>query len=152
MLPSKYLRRLTVLALFACSAYPQDMIQSGNGQRGAPSKRPDSRPNGYIIQFAKGTSRAARALAAAQAGALVHYNYVGADAIAVTVPNENAVNSLKQIGGVVRVTPDFLVEAAVVRGNAKGGGGRPGGGGNSRRGFCCAKSGRRETGRTGDGG
>lgn len=89
--------------------------------------RPTARPNGYIVRFAKGTSQAARALAALQAGAAVGYNYASTEAISVTVANENALKALRRNAGVTSVTPDFVMEAAVVRGDARGG--TPGGGG-----------------------
>jgi len=119
MLQPRNLTRLLLLTIAVSTVYAQEVIQSGNAQRGASATRPASRPNGYIVQFAKGTSQGARALAAVAAGATVNYIYANVDAIAVTVPNENALNSLKRHGAVTSVAPDFIVEAAVVRANAK---------------------------------
>ncbi len=116
-----------VLVLAALPAYSQEIIQLGAG-KGPAENRPAARPNGHIVQFIKGTSQGVRALAAMQAGAAIRYNYATTEAIAVTVPNENALNSLRRNAAVTKIAPDFMVEAAVVRGNAKGGG-RPGGGG-----------------------
>jgi subtilisin family serine protease len=114
-----------LLVLAEPSAHAQQLIQPGEGRLNA-SKRPAARANGYIVRFANGTSQAARALAAAQAGAALRYNYASTEAIAVTVPNENALNSLKRNPSVTGVVADYVVEAAVVRADK---GGRPGGGG-----------------------
>jgi subtilisin family serine protease len=113
---------IAVMPLFG-----QEIIQPTSSWRSSGQARPAKRPNGYIVHFAKGTSQGARALAAFQAGAAIGYNYSSVEAIAVTVPNENALNALKRNGAVTKVAPDFVVEAAVVRGEARGG--KPGGGG-----------------------
>ena len=115
------------LLLIAGAASGQEIIQPGGNWRNSGQARPAARPNGYIVEFVKGTSQAAKALAAFQAGAVTLHNYASVPAIAVTVPNENALNALKRNAAVARIVPDFVVEAAVVRGDAKGG--RPGGGG-----------------------
>jgi subtilisin family serine protease len=118
--------RVFLALLAAIPLFGQEVIQFGNSGRSGVNG-PRTRPNGFIIQFVKGTSQGARQLAAIQAGASVQYNYASIDAIAVTVPNENALNAFKRNGAVASIAPDFLVEAAVVRGNAKpgGGGGTP---------------------------
>lgn len=115
-----------VLLLAALPAYSQEIIQPGDSRRGSGGNRPEVRPNAYIVQFTKGTSPGVRTLAAAQAGAAIRYNYVSTEAIAVTVPNANALNSLKRNAAVISVTADHIIEAAVVKGNAKpGSGGGP---------------------------
>src|SRR5262245_2489823 len=93
----------------AFTSYAQDIIQPGDSHRGSGTNRPAARPNGYIVQFVKGTSRGARALVAAQAGAAIRYNYASTDAIAVTVPNASALNSLKGNATVTSSAPDYVV-------------------------------------------
>ena len=68
--------------------------------------------NDYIVSFQRGTTRAARAAAAGRHGAVLRYNYGIIDAMAVTVPNENALRALSQEAGVQSVTPDFPVFAS----------------------------------------
>ncbi|MBI4906365.1 MAG: S8 family serine peptidase [Acidobacteria bacterium] len=128
MLRTRRLALACVLMLAGMPALSQNVIEPATGRAPTPHNRPAARENSFIVQFAKGTPQGARALAAAQAGAFVRYNYAATDAIAVTVPNENALNSLRRNPSVVRIAPDFVVEAAVVRANARPGGG---GGGNT---------------------
>src|SRR5678815_3481536 len=61
--------------------------------------------NGYIVSFDEGTPRNARAAAAARHGATVLYNYSIIDAVAVSVPNENAIRGLLVYASVRRLTP-----------------------------------------------
>jgi subtilisin len=85
--------------------------------------------NDYIVAFQPGTPRATRAAAAARHGAALRYNYGIVDAIAVRVPNENALRALSQDASVRSVTPDYPVfksQSANASENAKG---KPGGGG-----------------------
>jgi subtilisin len=91
--------------------------------------------NDFLVTFQPGTSQAARAAAARQQGVTVRHNYTIIDTIAVTIPNQNALDRLAQDPSVVRVTPDFPVFAHQApqaldhaNGNAKpgtGGGGTP---------------------------
>jgi len=90
--------------------------------------------NDYIVSFQPGTPRAARAAAAGRHGAALRYNYRIVDAVAVTVPNQNALRALSQEPGVRSVTPDYPVFAsqsshasdrASEKGKGKPGGGTP---------------------------
>jgi subtilisin len=83
--------------------------------------------NDFIVSFDAGTSQNARAAAAARHGAAVRFNYRIIDAIAVTIPNENAMRGLLGEGSVRSITPDFPVFASQsAQGIAHG---KPGGGG-----------------------
>src|SRR5678815_1795185 len=68
--------------------------------------------NGYIVSFDEGTPRNARAAAAARHGATVRYNYSIIDAVAVSVPNENAIRGLLGEVSVRSITRDFEVHAS----------------------------------------
>jgi subtilisin len=82
--------------------------------------------NDYIISFNPGTSQQRKAAAAAQHGVGVRFNYRIVNAIAVRVPNENALRRLQQESDVLSITPDFPVFATQ---SANAGKGKPGGGG-----------------------
>src|SRR4030095_11599804 len=92
--------------LAAIPLFGQEVIQFRNSGRSGVNG-PRTMPNGYMIQFVKGTSQGNTQLAAIQAGASVRYNYGSIDAIAVTVPNENALNAFKRNGAVASIAPDF---------------------------------------------
>lgn len=111
------------LAFCATAAFAQDIIQPGQTPRNGESARPTAAANGYIVRFARGTPKAARATAAFQAGAQLRYNYDSFEAIAVTVPNENALNALRRHAAVVQVAPDWGFRANAKPGT--GGGGKP---------------------------
>jgi subtilisin len=86
--------------------------------------------NGFIVTFEPGTSRGARAAAAARHGASVKFNFGIIDAIAVTVPNENAARAFLGESSVRSITPDFEVHATQAEAsNHAGGNGKPGSGG-----------------------
>jgi subtilisin len=83
-----------------------------------------------IVTFEPGTARGNRANAAARHGAAVRYNYGIIDAVAVTVPNENALRGLLQEATVRSISVDhpvFASQSSRVSENGKGG--KPGGGG-----------------------
>jgi subtilisin len=67
--------------------------------------------NDYIVGFQQGTPKADRLAVAARHGATVRRNYSIVDAIAVTVPNENALRALAGEAG-VQITPDYPVFAS----------------------------------------
>ena len=116
------LRRFAAAVLCLSGAWAQDIIRPGELPRGASPQPPAVVANGYIVAFAPGTSKAARATAALAAGAFVRFNYDGVEAIAVTVPNDNAVNTLRRHSAVLQVAPDRVVQGGVKPG---GGGGTP---------------------------
>jgi subtilisin family serine protease len=120
-------------ALLAGSAFAQDIVRPGQVPRGAAPAPLTAAPNSYIVMFTPGTSRNNRANAAFFAGAAVRHNYVGMDAIAVTVPNANALDALRRAPGVTRIVPDYVVrtEQKAGKGGGKGGGGSGGGGGST---------------------
>ena len=89
-------------------------------------------PQDYIVTFRDGTIPAVRAVAANNAGAALRFNYTIVNAIAVTVPNANALAALQNDPSVLSIVPDRPV-FAFQRGNKKpegGPGGGNGGGGN----------------------
>jgi subtilisin len=113
--------QVTTAVLIARVIFAQDIIQPGQSTRGAGPERAVAVNNGFIVTFAPGTSKNARALAALQAGAQVRHNYDNLAAISITATG-NAVNALRSNPAVIRVTTDSLH-----RGRAKpgGGGGTP---------------------------
>ncbi|HET9218091.1 MAG TPA: S8 family serine peptidase [Terriglobia bacterium] len=80
----------------------------------------------FIVSFNPGTSQQRKAAAAAQHGVSVRFNYRIVNAVAVTVPNENALRRLQQESDVLSITPDHPVFATQA---ANAGKGKPGGGG-----------------------
>src|SRR6266567_2685 len=114
--------QVTAAVLIARVIFAQEIIQPGQSTRGAGPERAVSLNNGFIVTFAPGTSKTARALAASQAGAQVRYNYDNLAAISITA-SSNALNALRSNPAVIRVTQD-----SIHRGRAKpgsGGGGTP---------------------------
>lgn len=106
---------LFAIVLLAGIAAAQDAVVPSPVTSRSPGPTPSA--DGYIVIFANGTSRAERANASIAAGARVRQNYTGMDAAAVTVPNANALDTLRHNSRVVRVVPDYIV-----RSGAKGGG------------------------------
>jgi len=82
--------------------------------------------NDVIVSFNPGTPQGRKAAAAARHGAGVRFNYNIINAMAVTLPNENARRGLAQESDVQSVTPDYPV-FATQSANA-GNKGKPGGG------------------------
>src|SRR5437867_5695768 len=108
----------------AGSAFAQDVIRPGELARGSAPQPVTPAANRYIVRFTAGTSQAARANAAFLAGATVRHNYAGIEAIAVSVPNANALDGLRRNPQVTRIVPDFIVRSQQKTDrNAKGGGG-----------------------------
>ena len=92
--------------------WAQDVVTPG-GQAAGPPQRSAGDGTKFIVQFTKTSSRSARALIAQQAGAAVRRDLGIIDALAVTVPNQNALNALMNNQSVRRVVPDHpLYEAA----------------------------------------
>lgn len=117
---SKILVSFFVGICTAASAFAQEVVQPGQGPRGLQPETPVPAPGSYIIEFKPGSTKSARALAAAQAGAVLRHNFDSVESIAVIAPNENALNSLRNNSAVSRVVPDY-----VVRGRVKPGTGAP---------------------------
>lgn len=113
-----FLMILGALALMI-PMFGQDVVVSETTQGGGPSE-PEAVPAGYIVMFAPGTSAPERAAAAFAAGAAVRFIYAGVEAVAITVPNQNALAALANNPNVERIVPDFIVEGAVKGGNGKG--------------------------------
>src|SRR5436190_20475969 len=99
--------QVTTAVLIARVIFAQDIIQPGQSIRGAGPERAVALNNGYIVTFTPGTPKAARALAALQAGAQVRYNYDNLAAISVTA-SINAVNALRSNPAVICVTQDSI--------------------------------------------
>ena len=82
-------------------------------------------PQNYIVTFRDGTIPAVRAVAANNAGASLRFNYSIINAIAVTIPNANALAAFENNPSVLSIVPDLPV-FAFQQANAKGGGrGKP---------------------------
>jgi subtilisin family serine protease len=97
-----------IAAIGGALAFGQEIVTPNQLAQSAEADQPAAVVNGYIVMFTPGTSRNSRALAAAQAGAQVRHNYESVGAIAVTVPNQNALNGLRNRPDVVSVTPDGI--------------------------------------------
>ncbi|HUG81879.1 MAG TPA: S8 family serine peptidase [Bryobacterales bacterium] len=69
-------------------------------------------PGRYIVKFANGASPAARAAAAREIGAQVRHNFAFSSTIAITVPNDNALNALRTSRSVLWIVPDQLLAFA----------------------------------------
>jgi subtilisin len=83
----------------------------------------------YIVMFHPGTSQADRAAAVGRAGAALKFNYSIVDAVAVRVPNANALAALQKDPAVLSIIPDRTVHAIPDAINGKpthGGGGASG--------------------------
>jgi subtilisin len=65
----------------------------------------------YLVMFREGTPRADRAAAVQRAGALVRFNYSIVDAVAIRVPNANALAILRNNPAVLSIVPDRAVHA-----------------------------------------
>jgi subtilisin family serine protease len=83
----------------------------------------------YIVSFDPGTSRAARAAVAARSGAALRHNYGIIDAVAITVPNDNALQSIARDPSVRSITPDYPVYATQSSNAGRGKPPKGGGGG-----------------------
>jgi subtilisin family serine protease len=77
-------------------------------------------PENYIVTFRDGTIPAVRAVAANNAGAALRFNYSIINAIAVTVPNANALAAFENNPSVLSIVPDRPV-FAFQQANGKGG-------------------------------
>jgi len=88
----KTILQVTTAVLIARVIFAQDIIHPGQSTRGAGPERAVALNNGFIVTFAPGTSKTARALAALQAGAQVRYNYDNLAAISIAA-SSNAVNA-----------------------------------------------------------
>src|SRR5262245_56176425 len=74
----------------------------------------------YIVMFRPGTSQADRAAAVGRAGASLNVNYSIVDAVAIRVPNENALAALEKHSAVLTIIPDRAVHAISGAIDAKG--------------------------------
>jgi len=122
---SNFSRKIAIpmawLALLASSALAQDAVSLGQPVPAPGPPRGADASNRYLVTFAPGTSPATRAAAAQQAGVTVRFNYAAVDAMAITAPNENAVNALRGHRSVVGIVPDrrlFAMQKG--RGNGNG--------------------------------
>jgi subtilisin len=83
------------------------------------------------VTFQPGTPVAERAASARQAGASLRFNYNIVDAVAVMIPNSNALAALQRDPSVLEIIPDrpvHAIQAPNGNGNGKGkGNGEPGG-------------------------
>jgi len=89
-------------------------------------------PQDYIVTYRDGTIPAVRAVSVGNAGAVLRFNYSFVNGAAVTVPNENALEALRNDPSVLSIIPDrpvFALQRAQKKPDNPGGGGGNGGGG-----------------------
>ena len=125
-------RRLCLIVsigLLAAAGFAQEQVTPSSVRSASAFHNPKAVAGRYIVTFAPGTSRSARASAALMSGAAVRFNYEGVAASAVAVPNSQALEALRRNGAVLRVVPDFVLSAAIKNSNSKGGGHGGGGSG-----------------------
>jgi subtilisin family serine protease len=96
-------------------------------QQTVPAAQSGDHGNRYIVSFVPGTGQDARAAVARRAGALLRFNYDIVDAIAIAVPNANALAALGLEPSVRAIIPDRPVHA--IPGPVDTAKGKPGGGG-----------------------
>jgi hypothetical protein len=121
MLSFKISLQIATAVFIAQAAFAQDIFRPGQPTRSLAPEPLTALNNGYIVTFAPGTPKTARALAALQAGAQVRHNYDSLDAISITVPNSNGLSALRGNPAVRSVTPDWIHH-----GKIKSGGGGTG--------------------------
>ena len=111
--------------LLACPiAIAQDVVDLDQ----PPSAGPDRGGNGgnggspfsnrYVVTFSPGTDHSKRAEAARDAGVQVRHNFNFSNALTVVVPNENALNSLRNNRSVLTVSPEGVVRLFAKKPNA----------------------------------
>lgn len=102
-----------IAALLCAVSAAQVLVPLDQGGTPAQTQRPSptADPGKYIVKFAPGTSRTARSEAAIQSGATVRINYQTLDAIAITVPNVNALNGLRNNPNVLGIYTDYKFSA-----------------------------------------
>jgi subtilisin family serine protease len=93
-------------------------------QQVPPAARSADHGDRYIVSFHPGTTPDSRAAVAARAGALLRFNYRVVEAIAVRVPNANALAALRAEPSVQAIIPDRPVYAIQAAGGS--GKGKPG--------------------------
>ena len=110
-----YRKAFAILAI-AAAALAQDVIQPGGPLPTAAPTRAATVQGSYIVSFAPGTPAAERANTALAAGALLRHNYATVSAMAVTVPNDAALETIRRNPRVTSITPDHVITT-----RAKGG-------------------------------
>ena len=101
------------ISLFASTAVAQLIISPGQPMQ-PPWPEPTLTSSGkYIVTFVPGTNRSQRAQIARDAGVTVRFNYKTLDAIAIQVPNENALRALMKRPEVVNIVPDHRFQIEV---------------------------------------
>ena len=89
---------------------PDGSVIPPDPPRASPPAKPI--PGRYIVKFTNGASPAARAAAAREIGAQVVHNFAFSSTIAIIVPNENALNGLRNSRAVLWIVPDQLLAFA----------------------------------------
>jgi len=129
--------------LSGLAAFGQDILRPGDSVRGGQRQSAAVVTNNYIVEFAPGNSRNDRANAASAAGASIRYLYNGVSAMAVTAPNQNALEALRRNPRVTQISP---VRAITTQAKPPGaGGGNGGGNGGGSGGSCCSAPGTFDT-------
>jgi subtilisin len=118
---------ILVVALLVMGAVTALAQLAPDPQQTVPAARSADHGGRYIVSFHPGTTPDGRAAVAARAGALLRFNYDIVDAIAITVPNANALAALGLEPSVRAIIPDRPVHA--IPGPADTAKGKPGGGG-----------------------
>jgi subtilisin family serine protease len=86
----------------------QEVVQSGQQAPAGPGAGNAGNPfaGRYVVTFAPGVGRSTRAQMARDAGAQLQHNFVRSNAITVSVPNENALNALRNNRSVLSITAE----------------------------------------------
>jgi len=114
------MKRILIVIMLVLPAMAQAQVGS----------RADDR---YIVMFAAGTSEARKAAAVERAGAMLRFNYSIVNAVAVRIPNANALAALRNDGSILSIIPDRAIHAIEgiqdIGASGKPGSGGGGGGG-----------------------
>jgi len=115
---------ILVVALLVMGALTAVAQLAPDPQQTMPAARSADHGGRYIVSFRPGTTPDDRAAVAARAGALLRFNYRVVEAIAVRVPNANALAALQAQPSVQAIIPDrpvYAIQAAGVSGKGKPG-------------------------------
>ncbi len=139
-----YLPLLVGVLAMTGTLLAQDVFGPGSPAPIPRGRNADVSPDTYIIQFAPGTARNARANAVNVPGASTRFNYANAPVAAITVQNPNALQGIQNNPLVQNVIQAHVIGIMAKGGPKGGGGGSSGGGGStggSGGGSCCSAPG-----------
>ena len=127
------------------SLLAQDVVGPGSPPPVPRGRNADVSADTYIVQFSPGTSRNDRANAVNVPGASTRFNYGNISSVAITAPNANALQGIRNNPLVQDVIQAHVI-GIMAKGGSKGGGGSSGGGGGGSTGgggggSCCSAPG-----------